>query len=224
MRILAFQSAPSRAILSWSNVTLDGGHPMQTTAEQQREAETLATIRERVRAECLTESNRFGPAFFDQHLAVVVERGLRLAARIGADPVVVEAAGWLHDLAAIRDLTTVPTHAADGAPIARALLSELGWPPDRAEAVARTVAAHSAPGARGQVTPEELCLSHADVLAQIARPLYWCHYVYGVRGLSFTAGAEWLRSRAEVTWQALIPEARELGARDREALLRLLSP
>jgi hypothetical protein len=189
---------------------------------QPADSDILAAIQERVRTECLADANRFGPAFFAQHLEVGVGFALQLANRIGADPAVVEAAGWLHDLAAIRDLAVVPTHAADGARIARGLLSDLGWPAQRVEATCRAIASHSAPADPRQSTPEEVCLSHADVLAQIARPAYWLHYLYGVRGLTFPAGIEWLQGRAQGAWQALIPEAQELGAEGRKVLMALL--
>ncbi len=56
-----------------------------------------AAVREYVLKECSNGDNAFGPGFFDQHLAVVVEYAGRLAEVLGADPEIVELAGrdWL---------------------------------------------------------------------------------------------------------------------------------
>jgi hypothetical protein len=90
--------------------------------------------------------------------------------------------------------------------------------------VARCIEAHSAPVAPGQGTPEEVCLSNADVLSHLARPLYWTHCLYGVRGLEYAQGLAWLRGRVGPAFEALIPEARALGAAHRDALARVLEP
>jgi uncharacterized protein len=173
-------------------------------------------------ADCLRPENRFGAAFFEEHLQLVVQHALRLAGPLGADREVVELAGWLHDLAAVRDFSCLPTHAADGARLAAAWLGERGAPPATVEAVRRSVASHSAPVAPGAGTLEEVCLSNADVLAQLSRPAYWFHYLYGVRGLTREAGLAWFRGRAVDAWAALTPEAQAMGAAEREVVLRLL--
>jgi uncharacterized protein len=180
-----------------------------------------AAVHDLVRAGCAGEANRFGPAFLEEHVLEVVARCRALAPRLGADPEVVELAAWLHDLAAIRDLSCVPTHHLEGARLARALLVERGAPAALADAVARTCAAHTSPVAPGQGTAEEVCLSNADVLAQLARPAYWFFYLHRVRGLGQADALAWWRGRLRAA-EALSPEARALGAADRAALLRLL--
>ena len=186
-----------------------------------RGRDALARVRARVREECSREGNRFGVAFFDQHLEPVVGYALRLAPMLRADPVQVEAAGWLHDLSAVRDFTTLPTHPEESARIARTLLAEGGWPGPAIEGIAGAIATHSAPVAPGQGTPEQVCLSCADVMSHLARPIYWCFYLYQVRGLPFVEGQAWLRQRAVVAFQALPPTARELVAQERAAVATL---
>jgi uncharacterized protein len=180
-------------------------------------------VRALVHAECLRPSNRFGAAFLDQHLLPVVEHGLRLARRLGADPEVVELAGWLHDLAAVRDLSLVPTHHLEGARIARDLLRERGVPEGVVEGVCRCIASHSSPVAPGQGTPEEVCLSNADVISQLARPAYWFFYLHGVRGLGREDGLAWWQARVDRAFGALVPEAQEMAGSDRATVLRLLA-
>ena len=180
------------------------------------------TIRDLVRSECFRDSNPFGPAFFDQHLETVVRYGRELAVRLGADPQVVELAGYLHDLSAVRDLASVPTHHLDGARIARELLSAHDWPLAVADAVCRCIESHSAPVAKGQGTIEEVCVSNADVMSHIARPAYWFFYLYRVRGMQYGDGLSWLRTRVERLWSGLTEEARAIVATEWAAAVRIL--
>ena len=182
----------------------------------------LTEIRARVREECSRAANRFGSAFFDQHLEVVVSYALRLAPTFRADPVQVEAAAWLHDLSAVQDFTTLPVHAEESARIAGALLAEWGWPRPMIEGTTAAIAAHSAPVAPSQGTPEQVCLSCADVMSHLARPIYWCFYLYQVRGLPFREGLAWLRQRAGSAFEALPPAVRELVAQENAAIARLM--
>jgi hypothetical protein len=175
-----------------------------------------------VRDACLRPENRFGPAFLDQHTAVATALALDLAPRLGADPVTVALAGWLHDLAAVRDFSCLPDHAAAGARLARELLPPLGLDAARVEAVARTIAAHSFPVRPGEGTPEQVCLSNADVLSHLARPAYWTWYLYGARGMSFADGLSWLRGRIGPAFEALTPAAQAMGAADRAAMAALV--
>ena len=181
-------------------------------------------VRDQVRSECHAAQNRFGVAFFGEHLEPVVGYALRLAEALGADREVVELAGWLHDLAAIRDLAAVPTHAADGARLARGILEAHGLPALAIDAVCRAIASHASPTAPAAASPEERCLWDADVLAQLSRPAYWLYYLYGIRGLGRAEGLAWLRARAAGAWSSLHEEARRMGAAAQEEVLRLLGP
>jgi len=82
------------------------------------------TARECVFNECKSGRNAFGPAFFDEHLSVVIEYATRLAKAFGADAEIVELAGWLHDLSAIRDFAALSKHPALSVEIARKMLQE----------------------------------------------------------------------------------------------------
>jgi len=59
---------------------------------------TTEEIREYVFNECNNSKNAFGPAFFEQHLSVVVGYAKKLSEAMGADLEIVELAGWLHAL------------------------------------------------------------------------------------------------------------------------------
>jgi hypothetical protein len=179
-------------------------------------------IQDFVHGECQLPSNRFGPAFFDEHVLQVVGHGRTLAAALGADPLVVELAAYLHDLSAIRDFSCIPTHHLESAKIARDLLRAQGLPERTIDAICRCIASHSAPVAPGQGMPEEVCLSNADVMAQLSRPAYWFFYLHRVRGLGLDEGLAWWQGRVDRAWSALLEEARATVAAERAALVRLL--
>jgi len=175
-----------------------------------------------VREECLRPSNRFGPAFFSEHLELVTRLALALAPRLGADPGVLALAGPLHDLAAVRDFSTLSDHAHVSAQLAPGILATHRVESAVAKAVARCIETHSLPVAMGEGTPEQVCLSNADVLSHLARPVYWCFYLFQVRGLDYAQGLAWLRARSGSAWDALTPAAKEMGLVDQEALIRML--
>jgi len=183
----------------------------------------VAAVAAMVREECLRPSNRFGPAFFPEHVELVTGLGLTLARRLGADPLVVALAGYLHDLSAVRDFGTLADHARESARIAREVLGAAGFARPVVDAVSRCVETHSTPARAGEGTPEEICISHADVLSHLARPAYWCFYLFGVRGLTYGAGLEWLRGRLALFRDALGPEARQLGAEDQAAFAAMVA-
>jgi hypothetical protein len=180
------------------------------------------TIRALVHAECLRPSNRFGAAFFDQHVLPVVDHGLRLAALLGADPEVVELSGYLHDLSAIRDLSCIPTHHLESARIARELLRERDVSEAIVDAVCRCITSHSSPVTPGPGTPEEVCVSNADVMSHLARPAYWFFYLHRVRGLGLDEAQAWWQARVDRAWGALVEEARAMAGPDRATVNRLL--
>ena len=184
----------------------------------------VETIREYVSNECNSSQNAFGPAFFEQHLSVVVGYSRRLGETLGADLEIIELAAWLHDISAVQDITILPKHPGLSAEIAQGVLRQHGYPPERIDRVARCIAAHSVPVQIGHGLPEEVCVSNADAMSQIVKPAYWFYYVFRVRQFGFAEGRDWLRQRVESNWAALIPPARaiiETQYRQVQELLRL---
>jgi uncharacterized protein len=169
----------------------------------------IETARQYVLDRCGSDKNVFGPAFFEQHLLVVRAYALKLAAALGADAEIVELASYLHDLAAVGDISLIPEHHLLGADLAREFLRQHGCPSDRIEGVARCIASHSAPVQRGDGSPEEVCVSNADAMSQIVRPVYWLYYAFQVRRFDFETGRAWYRQRVDDNWNRLIPQARD---------------
>jgi uncharacterized protein len=170
----------------------------------------VKVTREHVFSTCNSNQNAFGPAFFDQHLSVVVEYAERLSEALGADLEIVKLAGWLHDIAAVQDVAALPKHPALSAEVARKMLRKKGYPAERIERVAACIASHAAPVRVGSGSAEEVCVSNADAMSQIVRPAYWLYFAFRVRRLGFAEGRDWLRQRVENNWKALIPPARAI--------------
>ncbi len=182
----------------------------------------LEVIRDQVLNRCRSDANAFGPAFFAEHLLVVREYGLKLAAVLGADAEIVELAAYLHDLAAIDDIAVIPRHHLLSADMAREVLQQHRYPPERIERVAQCIASHPAPVPIGAGTPEAVCVSHADAISQIVRPVYWLYYVFAVRHFEFEAARTWYRQRVESNWTQLIPPARNMIERQYQLARDLL--
>ncbi len=170
----------------------------------------LDEVRQEVREACERPENALTASFYDEHLAIVAAHATSLATALGADPEVVELAAWLHDISAVLDLATLPTHAEASADLAGGMLARRGYPDARVAAVASAIRRHSAPLQVGDGTPEEVCLSNADAGAQIAAPAFWLYFAFRVRNLDFAAGRAWYAGRVRQNWQAMIPQARAL--------------
>lgn len=159
---------------------------------------------------CGDTANVLTPAFFTDHVVVVAEYAAGLAVRVGADLEIVELASFLHDLSAVRDFSTLSHHAAASADLARSLLLQRGYSVERTEAVAAAILRHSRPIPTGEGTPEAVCLSNADAMAQIAMPVYWLYFAFRALKLGYEDGKRWYADRVRQNWDALIPEARAL--------------
>jgi uncharacterized protein len=170
----------------------------------------VEAMKKHVAEACESGKNAFGPAFFEEHLSVVVEYAKRLGQILGGDLEIIELAAWLHDLSAVQDFAALPKHPVLSAEIARRLLGEKGYPAERIERVAQCIASHSAPVQIGSGLPEEVCVSNADAMSQIVKPAYWFYYVFRVRQFGFVEGRDWLRQRVQSNWAALIPPARAI--------------
>lgn len=121
-------------------------------------AEQRADLEERARWSC-------EPPFRYrwEHVQAVVSLALRLAAELGADAEVVEAAAWLHDIA-----KGDAGHAASAAAEAPAILAQTDFPAHKIAAVAQAIALHAGFVKHHTVEPlEAAVLWDADKLTKL---------------------------------------------------------
>ena len=160
---------------------------------------------------CRKPGNALGPAYFDLHLKVVAFYAVALADNLGADREVVEIASYLHDISAVEDIKTLLTHPINSGDIAEKLLLSNGYPYEKAQKVKQCILRHASPVALGKGNAEEVCLSNADAISQIAVPAYWLYFTFCVRKQDFEDGFDWYRNRVEANWKALVPQAKVLA-------------
>ncbi len=163
-----------------------------------------------VRDLCRDPANAFTEAFFNEHICMVVDYSRKLAEVMKADAEVVELAAYLHDMAAVRDFRVLATHAQKGAEEGRSFLKERGYDARRADRVAACILRHSSPIRAGEGLPEEVCVSNADAMAQIANPPYWFFFAYRIMGMGFVAGRNWYAEKVMANWAQLTDPARRI--------------
>ncbi len=160
---------------------------------------------------CARPETRLGLDFYREHVLVVERFVCRLAPILGASLDIVLPAALLHDIAAVEDFSRVADHHELGAVRAMSILRDQGLAEDRVTAVGACIRRHVLPVAQGEGTAEEVCLSNADALAQMANPSYWLHYAHWARALEFPAGRDWYLSLVKDRWPRLHPAALDLG-------------
>lgn len=163
-------------------------------------------VREYVRGEC--GYSAFGKGFYENHLLVVAQFGLRLARETGADLEIVELAAYLHDFSVVLDMKTLPDHKKKGVEIAENLLRHFNYPADKLEKVKLCILNHSSPASGESASLEEVCLANADIMSRIAKPDYWLNFYYSV--LKVGDGKSRYLDRINLEWPLLIESARDI--------------
>jgi uncharacterized protein len=172
---------------------------------------SLSRLRAIVEAACKQPGSRLSLSFYQEHVLVVERFVRRLSPLLGARLEVVLPAALLHDIAAIEDFSRVSLHHELGAERATTILRESGFPDRQTSAVAACIRRHVLPVIEGEGTPEEVCLSNADALAQMSTPSYWFHYAHSVRALEFPAGRDWYLAMVKERWPRLHRSVRDLA-------------
>lgn len=117
--------------------------------------------------------------FFDTHTSKVAAKAEWLLKRLPeANPEIVMAAVWLHDIYYLVDLSKEEQHAALGAHEARKLLPQYGFSEEIIEGVAHAIRAHSCK----DVIPETLeakILATADAMSHFTPEFYLSIAMFG---------------------------------------------
>lgn len=133
----------------------------QDWREAARQAMLEATIQEAIK--------RYGTAeppynYRWEHVTAVVTLAVKLAELTGADVEVVEAAGWLHDIAKGHKAN----HPVVGADFVREFLPQTNFPPEKIERVAQAILVHMGLWREEPLTDlEAMVLWDADKLSKI---------------------------------------------------------
>jgi uncharacterized protein len=170
----------------------------------------ISKIKEFIFSECQKKENLFDKSFFEEHILVVEKFSLELAKYFKADEEIVRLSSFLHDISAIQNFSSIPEHNKLGAEIAAKYLKELNYPEEKIQLIAKCIIAHKSPVGLNNGTPEEICISNADAMAQINNILYWSFYTFNVHKFNFNEGKNILINRMENNWNNLITPAKDI--------------
>lgn len=183
----------------------------------------IEEIERLVEAACAGENNIFGYGIWTHHITLVARNGKRLAPLFDADPEIVEIAALLHDYASVKDEALYAEHHVHGPIEAEKILTQLGYPEARIEAVKHAIAAHRASVRVAQRSPEAVCLASADAMTHIEQVPSLLHLVYVQHGMGTDEGAAWVKAKLQRSWNKLTPEVQALVRDKYEAALTTLS-
>jgi uncharacterized protein len=137
---------------------------------------------------------------------------MRLAELLGADRETVELSAYLHDISAVRAISTISRHAELSAEIAESILTERAYETLNVKIIKQVIKSHSKPIKIGEGILEEVCISNADAISQIANPSYWLYFAFSIRKLSYAEGISWYKSRIKENYDGLIDAAKNMIA------------
>jgi uncharacterized protein len=134
----------------------------------------------------------------------------QLCAILNADCEIVRISAYLHDISAVIDFKTLPTHNTNSSEIAESFLAKNNYPRNKIEKVVQCIKSHISPLTIQKGNIEDVVLSNADAMSQIVNPAYWLYFAYKLRGLNFNDGQSWYLNKINTNWNLLIDPAKKL--------------
>jgi len=170
--------------------------------------------------------NRFGSlnnASFNyrwEHVKTVVTLAKKLAELTDADPDIVEAAAWLHDVR--KDAKEL--HPQKGANFSREILPQTDFPPEKVERVAQAIEDHMGLWRNEPLTNlESQVLWDADKLAKIGLTAVFHGTGYALAGNKIRNVRELIKRGRDVDWQEKTVDSMHTEAARRAAQKRLIA-
>ena len=182
-------------------------------------AKLVREVAHLVERACAAPTNIFGYGIWTHHIQEVVKLGRDLSAEFGADEEIVELAALLHDYASVKDERLYAKHHLHGPLEAETLLTSLGYPAEKIDAVKGCIAEHRGSVAGERSTPEAHCLATADALAHIQNVPSLLYFAYVHKGLSIDEGATWVQEKLRRSWRKVDPKVQERSRGQYDAAL-----
>jgi hypothetical protein len=101
-------------------------------------------------------------------------------------------------------------HKDKEAEIAEKILEDKSFNSEKIETIKKCIITHSKPIQIGDGPLEAVCVSNADAISQIIRPVYWMYYIFSVRKMNFEQGREWYSLRIKENWDSLVQPAKDM--------------
>jgi hypothetical protein len=172
---------------------------------------------------CASEDNMFGYNIWTHHITLVVQNGLLLAERLGADREIVELAALLHDYAGIKNRDWAEEHHLYGQAEAGRILGALGYPPDRIRAIQHCIATHRGSVREEWQSVEAEIVANADAMTHLQRIPSLLYLAFVEHGMSVDEGVRWLRAKLGRSWAKLSPAVQEIMQPTYDAALAVLT-
>ena len=183
----------------------------------------ISEIKQIVEAACVAETNIFGYGIWTHHITQVALVGKRLAPLFDADAEIVEIAALLHDYASVKDEALYPDHHIHGPIEAEKILTRLGYPQARIDAVKHAIAAHRASVRVERRSPEATCLANADALTHIEQVPSLMALAFIQHKMGIDEGTAWVSAKLTRSWNKLHPDVQALARDKYEAALQTLT-
>lgn len=174
----------------------------------------IEKIKTYVEDACSQQDNFLTKSFYKEHVLVVYDYCTRLSSILSCDEETACVSALLHDISAVHDFKSLPTHNLDSARIAGEVLRGFNYPQLKIEKVKRCIENHMTPIALNEGASEDIVLSNADAISQIVNPSYWLYFAFRIRNLNFEDGIKWYSERITNNWNLLIDPARRLIEND----------
>ena len=159
---------------------------------------------------CEKPENILTPHFFTEHLLIVAEYGDKLSAILNGKTEIVTIAAYLHDISAVIDFKTLPTHNEKSADIAENILQQHNYDKSTIGQIKKCILNHITPLGINDGSVEDICLSNADAISQIVNPSFWLYFAFKILSLDFNDARKWYLNKIESSWNLLIEPAKKL--------------
>jgi len=186
-------------------------------------AKIIKAVKKMVKAANDSPRNKYGNTVWRYHLELVAKHSLALAKKLKADAEVAELAAYLHDYASLLDIKNAARHHLVGAELAEKILSELGLPRKKIEAVKECILTHRGSVKRKKKTLEAKILASADAMSHFYFVPDMFYLAYGVHKLKSDEGAAWLKAKLQRSWDKIVlPAGQEIIKKDRKLFWEIL--
>jgi hypothetical protein len=186
-------------------------------------AKIIQEVKRLVKAANDSPRNKYSASVWKYHLELVAKYSLALAKKLKADVEVAELSAYLHDYASLLNIKNAPQHHAVGAKLAGKILSQLGLPEKKIQAVKNCILAHRGSVPMAKRTLEAKILASADAMSHFYYIPDMFYLAYGVHKLNSEAGAAWLKAKLQRSWSKIVlPEGRAMIKQDRKLFLEVL--
>ena len=160
---------------------------------------------------CSHPNNELGMDIWTHHIDTVFRIVRENHGLYGADLEVTTLAALLHDIASIKDKSVEKEHVIESARLANGVLSRFEYDKEKIALVEKCILNHHKHLTMGECTPEEVCVSDADALANIFEVPFFLKKAYGDEALGVDEGAKKVHDMIEENYSRLSNVGKVLG-------------